>query len=128
MKRFFFVVGVAFVVSLAVVIGTRMSPDAMAVVVGLVCGVLASVPTTTLMVWVLRQREKQEAHWRQSHLAQFPPVVVVNGQGPNGHPGYPALPSLPAGSTSPGSRSFKVVGQENTETIGDVLPSFWDEL
>jgi hypothetical protein len=128
MKRFFFVVGVAFAVSLAVVIGTRMSPDAMAVVVGLVCGVLASVPTTTLMVWVLRQREKQEAHWRQSHLAQIPPVVVVNGQGPNGHPGYPALPSLPAGSTSPGSRNFKVVGQENTETIGDVLPSFWDEL
>ena len=128
MKRFFFVVGVAFAVSLAVVIGTRMSADAMAVVVGLVCGVLASVPTTTLMVWVLRQREKQEAHWRQSHLAQFPPVVVVNGQGSNGHPGYPALPSLPAGSTSPGSRSFKVVGQENTETIGDILPSFWDEL
>jgi hypothetical protein len=128
MKRFFFVVGVAFAVSLAVVIGTRMSADAMAVVVGLVCGVLASVPTTTLMVWVLRQREKQEAHWRQSHLAQIPPVVVVNGQGPNGHPGYPALPSLPAGSTSPGSRHFKVVGQENTETIGDVLPSFWDEL
>ena len=128
MKRFFFVVGVAFAVSLAVVIGTRMSADAMAVVVGLVCGVLASVPTTTLMVWVLRQREKQEAHWRQSHLAQFPPVVVVNGQGPNGQNGYPALPSLPASATISGPRSFKVVGQENTETMGDVLPSFWDEL
>ena len=129
MKRFFFVVGVAFAVSLAVVIGTRMSPDAMAVVVGLGCGVLASLPTTTLMVWVLRQREKQEAHWRQSHLAQFPPVVVVNGQGPGGYPGYPALPSLPAGSvSSAGPRHFKVVGQENTETMGDVLPPFWDEL
>jgi hypothetical protein len=55
-------------------------------------------------------------------------VVVVNGQGPNGQNGYPAMPSLPASATAAGARSFKVVGQENTETMGDVLPSFWDEL
>ena len=128
MKKFLFIAGMVFAISLAVVIGTRMSPDAMAVVVGIVCGVLASVPTTTLMVWVLRQREKQEAQWRQNHVGQYPPVVVVNGQGPNGQNGYPATPSLPASATAAGARSFKVVGQENTETMGDVLPSFWDEL
>jgi hypothetical protein len=128
MKRFLFVGGLVFAVSLAVVIGTRMSSDAMGVVVGIVCGVLASVPTTSLMVWVLRQREKQEAQWRQSQVGHYPPVVVVNGQGPNGQQGYPVLPSLPASATAAGPRRFKVVGQENTEAMGDVLPSFWEEL
>ncbi|MBN1994761.1 MAG: hypothetical protein JW953_18840 [Anaerolineae bacterium] len=129
MKKFLFVVGIAFAVSLAVVIGTRMSPDAMAVVVGIVCGVLASIPTSTLLVWVLRQRDKQiETQMGQARFSQFPPVVVVNGQGTNGHNGYGAPPILPAASTSAGSRNFKVIGQENTETMGDVLPPFWDEL
>jgi hypothetical protein len=41
MKKFLYLAGIAFVVTLAVVVGVRMSPDAMAVVVGIVCGVLA---------------------------------------------------------------------------------------
>jgi hypothetical protein len=128
MKKFLIIVGVAFSISLAIVIGTRMSPDAMAVVVGIVCGVLASIPTSTLLVWVLRQRDKQLENQMgpARHYGQFPPVVVVNGQGTNGHGAY--APPLPAGSTSSGPRNFKVIGQENTETMGDVLPSFWDEL
>jgi hypothetical protein len=130
MKKFLFIAGLVFAITLAVVIGTRMSPDAMAVVVGIVCGVLASIPTSTLLVWVLRQRDKQiEAQLGQSrHYGQFPPVVVVNGQGTNGYNGSSSGPPLPVGSSSSGPRSFKVIGQENTETIGDVLPPFWDEL
>ncbi len=128
MKKFLLIIGVAFSTSLAVVIGTRMSPDAMAVVVGIVCGVLASIPTSTLLVWVLRQRDKQmESQMGQArHFGQFPPVVVVNGQGTNGTGAI--TPPLPIGSTQNGPRNFKVIGQENTETMGDVLPPFWDEL
>jgi len=128
MQKFLLIIGVAFSISLAVVIGTRMSPDAMAVVVGIVCGVLASIPTSTLLIWVLRQRDKQmESQIGQARqFGQFPPVVVVNGQGTNGNGAY--APPLPVGSTSSGSRNFKVIGQENTETMGDVLPPFWDEL
>ena len=93
-------------------------------------GVLASVPTTIMLVWVLRQREKQETtQWGQRAMSHFPPVIVVNGQGTNGYNGtFPTTPTLAAGSTANGPRQFKVVGQENTETIGDVLPAFWDEL
>jgi len=130
MKKFLFLMGVIFAVTLAVVVGTRMSADAMAVVVGIVCGVLASIPTTILLVWVMRQRDRQlETQLTQTrHYGQFPPVVVVNGQGTNGYNGsYPA-PALTAGTHSNGSRNFKVIGQENTETMGDVLPPFWDEL
>jgi hypothetical protein len=128
MKKFIMIVSVVFAVSLAVVIGYRMSPDAMAVVVGIVCGVLASVPTSALLVWVMRQRDRQlETQQGQHRYGNFPPVVVVNGQGAHGlNGGYP--PALPAGTTAPGQRNFKVIGQENTETTGDVLPAFWEEL
>ncbi len=128
MKKFLFIVGVAFAISLAVVIGTRLSPDAMAVVVGIVCGVLASVPTSAILVWVLRLRDKQlEAQLSQSRpYGQYPPVVVVNGQGQNGMHGPPSPAALSSGNGS--SRNFKVVGQENTDTGGDDLPPFWDEV
>jgi hypothetical protein len=115
---------------LAVVMGTRMSPDAMAVVVGIVCGMLASIPTSAILVWTLRVRDKQlEAQYGSGRMmGQYPPVVVVNGQGPNGSSGYQPGPALTVGSGANGARNFKVVGQENTETSGDVLPPFWNEL
>lgn len=130
MNRFLSAAGLAFAVTLAVVIGTRMSPDAMAVVVGIVCGVLASIPTTAILVWVLRQRDKQiEAQFGQrGGFGQYPPVVVVNGQGHNGANGSYPPSALPAGTAPLGVRNFKVIGQENTEANGDILPPFWDEL
>jgi hypothetical protein len=114
-------------VTIGVVVGVRLSPEAMAVVVGIVCGVLASVPTSAILVWTLRVREKQvEAQMGQGRMmGQYPPVVVVNGQGPvNGANGsYP--PALPVGN---GGRSFKVIGQDKTESGGDMLPPIWSDL
>jgi len=129
MKKFGIITGVIFVATLAIVIGFRMSSDAMAVVVGIVCGVLASIPTSTLLVWVMRQRDKQmETQMQTRSYGNFPPVVVVNGQGTNGYGNGAMAPPLPAGTLS-GARNFKVIGQENTELNGgDVLPAFWDEL
>ena len=127
MKKFVFVAGVAFTITLAVVVGVRMSPDAMAVVVGIVCGVLASIPTSAILVWTLRVRDKQlEAQLSQGRsYGQYPPVVVVNGQGgPNGLNGG-SVPALPGGN---GLRSFKVIGQEKTENGGDILPPIWSDL
>ena len=131
MRRFLYVAGIIFVITLAVVMGTRMSPDALAVVIGIICGVLASIPTSAMLVWVMRQRDKQVemqiGHMRPLN-GQYPPVVVVNGQGTNGYTNPFPTPALSAGSPSPGGRSFKVIGQENTETVGDLLPTFWDEI
>ena len=130
MKRFLFVAGLVFTVTVGVVVGVRLSAEAMAVVVGIVCGVLASVPTSAILVWTLRVREKQvEAQLGSGRLGgQYPPVVVVNGPGPvngvNGaNGGYP--PALPVGN---GGRSFKVIGQDKTESSGDLLPPIWSEL
>ena len=127
MKKFLFVVGVAFTVTVAVVVGVRMSADAMAVVVGIVCGMLASVPTSAILVWTLRVRDKQlEAQLGPARqYGQYPPVVVINGQQqPNGAAGVPQ-PALLNGSQ--GQRNFKVIGQETTDSSGDLLPPFWSE-
>lgn len=119
MKKVMALVLVAFVVTLAVVVGQRMSVDAMAVVVGVVCGVAASIPTSLLVLLATRRREQVEAQPRQMGPG-YPPVVIVNpgmqtgmglpGQGMAG----PYLPP-PAGPASV-PRQFKVIGSEDTLT------------
>ena len=52
MKRSFLIIGVIFVITLAVVFGLRASADAMAVVIGVILGVAAGIPTTLLLVFV----------------------------------------------------------------------------
>jgi hypothetical protein len=129
MKKFLFVTGLAFTVTVAAVVGVRMSSDAMAVVVGIVCGMLASVPTSAILVWTLRVRDKQlEAQLGPGRqYGHYPPVVVVNGQHPNGTTGsHPPQPAMLSGGNAP--RNFKVIGQETTESSGDRLPPIWSEL
>jgi len=79
--------------------------------------VLASVPTSLVLVWALVRRTQgsgSEAVVRQGvGSSQYPPVVVVNpgpGYGMSGY-GPPPSHSLPAPG---GPRSFKVVGDEET--------------
>lgn len=128
MKSFLFAVGIMFAVTLAAVIGLRMSPDALAVIVGVASGVLASVPTSAILVWVLRQRDKQiEAQFGRAASAYYPPVVVVNGQGTYGAERSQTPPALLAPTSLPGTRDFKVIGQENTEIAGETLSPFWDQ-
>jgi hypothetical protein len=43
--------GMAFSVALAVVVGHRLSGEAMAVVIGVMAGVVASIPTSLIVVW-----------------------------------------------------------------------------
>ena len=43
--------GLAFSITLAVVVGQRLSGEAMAVVIGVMAGVVASVPTSLIVVW-----------------------------------------------------------------------------
>jgi hypothetical protein len=135
MRRSVAIIGVAFAVALAVVVGSRMSPEAMAVVVGVVCGVLASVPTSLLLIWALGRRGQglvseaerlgQGGMGNSPHRGgiPYPPIVVVNPGPGYGVSGYGApLPSLlPSGysvgesPSLPGSsRIFRVVGEEET--------------
>lgn len=145
MKRLIYVMGIAFAVSMAAILGMRMSSDAMAIVVGIVCGMAASIPTSLFVIYAMRQRDagRQDPYGQYGSLrgatpygaGQYPPVVVVTPPAGNGYPYSqgPLAPSLPAPSNGPGTRSFKVIGQENTESLDDGPPygggsSFWDEV
>jgi len=133
MKRTVGFVGAAFAVALAVVVGNRMSADAMAVVVGVACGVLASVPTSLLLIWALGRRGRAASEGERSGYMgggnQYPPIVVVNPGSGHSVSGYGSLPSLPPGQSLPppgGPRSFRVVGEE--ETVLDELRHIFSGL
>ncbi len=76
MSRLFGLTILVAVVVLAVVVGQRMSTDAMAVAVGVVFGVAASIPTSLLVVAATRGR-RDEGYRRQHEELRPPPQVIV---------------------------------------------------
>ena len=106
--------GLIFAISLAVVVGKQMSAEAMAVVVGIVCGVAAAVPTSLLLVLVLTRGERRRAPdegQRHARSGQYPPVVVVQGGGPQGLPSPPYADYWPGPMPGPAAqRHFQVIG------------------
>ena len=81
----FLILGLAFVVTLAVIVGQRLSSEAMAVMVGVVAGVAASIPTSLLVVWfanraLLASRATVEMPMpapRPAPVEQQPQIVVM---------------------------------------------------
>lgn len=83
-----------FAVTLAIVIGQRMSTDAMAVIVGVAVGVAASVPTSLLLVALLRKERRTTAQ------EEPPPPYGAYPQLPPPQPNFIVLdPSQFAGMT-----------------------------
>lgn len=106
MKKVTIVAFLAFAVTLAIIIGKRMSTDAMAVVIGVGCGVLASVPTSLLILAVTNKRDERQVH-RQP---DYPPVVIVNPG--NNQPRY-LQPPFPTQLIQGQERQFRVIGDED---------------
>jgi hypothetical protein len=93
-KTILFVALLAFAVSLAVVVGQRLSAEAMAVIVGVVAGVAASIPTSLIVVWAaLRGRGEARPVEVRRPEAPEPRIVVVPA--PSAAPAY--APSAAAG-------------------------------
>ncbi|MCP4540107.1 MAG: hypothetical protein GY832_23465 [Chloroflexi bacterium] len=69
----------AFVMTLAVVIGNRLSDQALAVLAGAVCGVGAAIPTSLLVVAVTRRQDGVRGVQQPAAQPQnaYPPVVVI---------------------------------------------------
>jgi hypothetical protein len=113
-KAFWGFVALTFAVTLAVIIGNRLSDEALAVLAGAVCGVGAAIPTSLLIIAIMRRRDRPPEEWSNPHQPHpnqpqgvYPPVIVVtpsNAQQQPGWNGYP--PSL----TTPIQREFTIVG------------------
>jgi len=113
--RLFLVVGLVFGIALAVVVGNRMSAEAMAVVVGVVCGVAAAIPTSVLLLVVMARQDRRRhgSDEREVRYSGNTPVVVIQGGAtqalpPGQQAGY--WPAAMPGSV--GQREFHVVGDE----------------
>jgi len=93
MKKVIFVILIVFSIALAMMVGKHMSTEAIAVVVGIACGVAASIPTSLLIMVLATRREDSRA--RQD----YPPTVAIN-------PGVSQHPNLQLpGQTSPSHES-----------------------
>ncbi len=113
------IAAVAFAVTLAVVVGLRLSDQAMAVVVGVIAGVAASIPTSLIVVWlttrhlaVLHEARRREPEPER----EASPQVVILQPTPTAapqafHPGYPVLP---AQTVATPSRQFTIIGGDDT--------------
>jgi hypothetical protein len=123
MKNAIIVAGIVFGVALAVIVGNRLSDEAMAVVVGAVCGISASVPVSVALVIAASRnwgrepgtgpREVEYDYGAHRYAPQPPQILVVSPppQAPYGYP--PNQYYLPPGAPDVGSpRNFKIIGDE----------------
>ncbi len=120
MKHWIVPLMLGFGITMAVLIGKRMSTDAMAVVVGVAVGVAASVPTSLLLIALLR-RERQSWHREEPPpppypmMQQQPPVIILNPNDLaryNGQNPYVPLPP-PQLMDDGGLRRLRVVGDDD---------------
>jgi mannitol-specific phosphotransferase system IIBC component len=114
-KIFLGVVAVAFTVTLAAIIGQRLSDQAISILAGAVCGVAASIPTSLLIIWVSRKQQQQDSSQSNRQMqGVYPPVVVVQPPAQMSSGAHQQQTYLPS-NLQPTSREFTVVGGEMEE-------------
>jgi hypothetical protein len=106
--------GLAFFVTLAVVVGQRLSAEAMAVVVGVFAGVAASIPTSLIVVWLATRSagSRPEPLMRPMPEARSaePRIVVVAPPMAGTQAGYGYAPTMALAPYPPAPRRFTVIG------------------
>jgi hypothetical protein len=114
-----------FGVALAVIIGQRMSTDAMAVVIGVAVGVAASVPTSLLLVALLRRERRSyrdEPPAAPAYPAcQQPNFIVLDPAQLMAQRNLqqPQIPPPPILNQDAGMRRLRVVGAEDDWNSND---------
>lgn len=107
-----------FVVVLAVAVAKQLSTEAMAVIIGVVCGVGAGLPTSVLLLAALSRRDRQrldeiEQRTRRGQGA-YPPLVVIQGGAPQALPSAPQAGFWPTPqSSAPARQGFRIVGGDD---------------
>jgi hypothetical protein len=108
-KHAFAIFAITFVIALAAIVAFRLSEQAMAVVVGVICGAMASIPMSILVLVALQRFSRKQE--RERYPAQ-PPVVIVNPGSPQNPRGFSDGPYFPLPSQEVRPRDFKVIGHE----------------
>lgn len=112
---------IAFGIGLGVTVAYRMHTEAMAVVVGVLCGVSASIPVSLLVLFAARQSQRANAALHAQPTPtyqppQMPQVIVVAPGLPGGQTAnwpYAGLPSPQAQTQPPRApRDFTIIGDD----------------
>jgi hypothetical protein len=128
MKNALILTGIVFAVTLAITVGSRLSDEAMAVVVGAVCGLSASIPMSIGLAIAASQNWGQVPNNQPENDASFterrtyspqPPFVVINpspyaerGMYPYDRPQpFSNFPTMPSNLVIK-PREFKIIGEE----------------
>jgi hypothetical protein len=101
---------IAFGVVLAGIIGVRLEQAALTVVVGVGCGVGASIPTSILIVALMHKRNEKQEIQKRRPAAHQPQVVVVTPQ---------AAPQIQQSGTWPEQFALPVPNQRQFSVIGE---------
>ncbi len=110
MKWFLLVLSAAFFGTLTAVVGERAVAETHALVMGIVCGVGASVPASIMAAWLARRPESPPRPLVERAPGAYAPVVMVTGRESLRAADAPTLP-LPQGGAA-GARPYRVVGEE----------------
>ena len=98
-------------IALAVLIGDRLSIEAMAVLAGAVCGVGAAIPTSLLIIAVTQQRARQYTKTTPApQQPQYTPPIVMMTPPVQIQPATPTPPPA-IWEDTPIQRRFHVVGE-----------------
>jgi len=102
---------IAFTLALGVSVAYRLSNESMAVVIGVICGVSATIPASLLVLFVVR-RQAEQPRERREPVPPSPPVIVVQPPASQGWMGRsysqiqaPPLPAPP--------RQWRIIGEED---------------
>jgi hypothetical protein len=99
-----------FAITLGIVVGERMSHEAMIVVIGVVAGIAASLPTSLLTVWLVSRRQTPPVATPtpapRPAPAEEPRIIVV--QAPAAAPNSTATSTYPDLAHEP--RYFNIIG------------------
>ena len=126
MKKAILPLMLAFGVTLAAFVGQRMSTDAMAVVIGVAVGVAASVPTSLLLVALLRR--ERTSGWRTEPPVAPPPqlqtpnVIVLNPAdllGQRREQPFVPMPPPEMSAADGGMRRLRIIGSEEDWSTND---------
>lgn len=106
---------ITFGIALALVVGFRLEQASLAVVVGVICGIVASLPLGGALLYLLwrerqHQRQLEERPWRSPGQLANPPVIILNsGRGSD----VPASYAYPPLLGEERQREFNIVGEDS---------------
>jgi len=122
MKHVLIAIPIAATITLVGVLSFRLSVDALALIVGVLLGMVALVPIVVIGGLVLRRTlEKRDAEQHGSPLTPQPPVIVISGGMPSTWLSptqqQPTAPPALTNQSSPQPRKFHVLGFAEDDEI-----------